>query len=279
MPCKYSFFDNLFPHMVRVFFAPDDGGGSGGSGGADDDPPNEDDEDEPKYSEKQLQERINAAVQKRLAKAARDSKVADKTSEQQQAEITRLTTEVQDLKEALQKTEGSGDKNKGQLEILQKQYDRELKQLRSELDVEKKAREQAEKARRDGERAQALDAALTTARCKDMKAGRRYFDPQIIWDEVEAKWMFQTDSNNIVDIAVGVAEEMPDYLKPPAMSGGSGSQSGSPKVQAQRKEIQRLEKELEEAQKAAHASHMDTQSVAKASMLRRKLKQLQAEVG
>lgn len=274
------FFDNWNVwNPSWVMLSPDTGAGGGGGEGGDDDG-DDGDEDEPKYTEADLQKKIDTAVKRRLQKASRDAKIAAKTLEDKDQELTDLKTQLDELREALQKAEGTTDeKSQGRIEMLQKQYDRDMKQVRSELETERKARESAEAARKQGDRERALDEALQSSGCRDMKAGRRYFSPQIKWDDFEAKWMFETDGGNTVEIDQGVSEEMPDYLKPPSMNGGAGSQSGSPKAAAKRSELEKAQKDLKAAITAAQSNHMDNASLARVNQLRRTVKQLEAEIG
>jgi chromosome segregation ATPase len=252
--------------------APDDGGGGGG---------NEEGDDEPRYSEKEFQAKINEVVQKRLAKSSRELREKDKAIADAKGEIDSLKTQITELQEALAASQGGDkDKMKGEIELLQKQYDRQISALQQSLDQEKQARERAELARKQGERDRLLDEALTSARCLDMKAGRRFFGPQIEWDDLDQKWMFKTEKGNLVEIADGVAEEMPDYLKPPVMgSGGSGSQSGSPRVAAKRAELEKLRKDLESAKRKVSQSPNDNTLVLTVTQLKKKIQQLESEIG
>lgn len=265
--------------------SPDDGSGAGAGGSeggdsGDDDSVDDDSQSgDPVYTEQQLKDRIEDAIRKRLAKTNREIAVKDRELSGLKSKIAELQDQNTDLTEALkQAKENPGKRTDGEIDLITKQHQREVAALQEKLDKETSARKSAEEAHRQGERNRLLDEALQAAGCKDMKAGRRYFSPQVKWDEIESRFMFETESGGMVEIKDGVADELPDYLRPPAMGGGSGSQGGNPRKAAKRSELQKAEKDLQDAIRVAQQSGMDNSAVVRVSTLRKKVKELKADL-
>jgi hypothetical protein len=137
----------------------------------------------------------------------------------------------------------------GRAEILEKRYQRQLAELEAKV-KEQEARAQAEHQRRvDGERDRMLDEALVSVGCTDMKAGRRYFLPDITREDEDGNpadtWLLKTSSGKLIDIATGVMEALPKYLRNPSVNvGGSGTSGGGPKAK-EKDAVKALEKELD----------------------------------
>lgn len=221
--------------------APDVDGGGGGGGGDDDgdvDPP----QDPPAKTFTQAE--LDRIIQDRLKKLQREQKQKDKDMESMRAELEELK------KKADGGNPDPGDANKGQvgdLELKINRLTRELEQTNTKLaEAQKQASEEANKRKRT-ERDKELSDALVAAGCIDMVGGRRYFAEQIVWDEVENKWAYETKSGSQVSIADGVMEELPPYLKPAQMNqGGSGSGGTNPKKKKVQADLDVAKKKLDE---------------------------------
>lgn len=279
------FFDNLDVWTPSwILLAPDSGAGSGDAGdddgsGEGDGGSSRNDDDEPKYSEKDLRDRIENAVKSRLNKANRDLRLKDHDIQKLQDENSKLKERLDEAEATIKSYAENPDKrNEGEIDNLTKKFERETAALRAELEQEKKARETAEKARRDSLRDRMLDEALVAVGCKDMRAGRRIFLPQIKWDEVDQNFMFEKENGTMVEIRDGVEEEMPDYLKPPAMRGGSGSEPMNAKQRARRTELDKQERDLADLQKKLQANPNDRSLLTQISVSKRNIKRLKAEL-
>jgi chromosome segregation ATPase len=273
------FFDNLRKFDIRLFLSPDDGGGDGGGEG-DEEGEGEGGSDEKTYTEEELAKKVEAAVKKRVGKLQRDLRSREKKITEFEGQVTELSTRISDMTEAMESGGGGepDEKLKGQLEMQAKQHERQQAQMRKELAQAKADREEAEKLRRVSDRDRELDDALTAVGCKSMKQGRRYFIPQLQYEDGEG-WMFKTEGGNLVTIDEGVLEELPDNLKPSSMSGGSGSQTGSPKTAAKRAELDKARKELVEARNAFRQDGGSSNaSLAKAHALKKRVAALEAEL-
>lgn len=234
--------------------APDDGAGAGGSGGAD-----EDQDAEPKYTEKDLQQRI-AQSQERWRKGLqrdlkeKDKQVAELTSrlEQTQKQITELQAQKSEA------GEGAGkDRDKeleGRIELLEKKHARQLEELQKQVQAAEQARVAAEQKARLTTRDTLLKQALAEAKCVDVNGGFRILLPEVVYDEDEEDWRIQTPQGNLVTFSEGVKEMLPDYLKPASTQvGGSGSKTGSPARRQKMTELESAKKRLEELKQDAKA--------------------------
>jgi hypothetical protein len=268
-------FDSLSSRFVpkMIFMEADGAGGGGGGGGGDGDgdPGGGGGGGEKTYTEAEYKAGIEDAVKKRVAKMQRELKVRDKDAEGTKKQIEDLQTQLKELEDALEKAKGAPDeKHKGELDLLQKKFDRELESLKSQLETETAARKEAEESRKVAEGDNLLVSALKDAKCRDMKAGQRYFKPQMEWDDVENQWMLRSENGGLVKIDDGIKEEMPDYLKPSSMDGGgSGASGGAPRRRPQQAELEKLKKELVEAQQKV----VQSQGSATALTAFRKIKQ------
>jgi len=269
---------SIFGHLLfgNFFLSPDDGGGSGGGNT----PPNDDPPAEKIYTEAEHKEKVEAAIKGRLQKASRELAAKVKEAEASAARVAELEKEILDLRDLIAKGEGGkpDEKHKGEIELLTKKFEKQVAELEKKLDTEKNARLKAEDQQRLAERNRLLNEALSEAHCKDMKAGLRYFLPQIEWDENEKHWYFRTTSDNVVEIKEGVNEEMPDYWKPASIAGSGNGSGGSPRLAAKRTELDKAKKELEEATaKVKRSGPIDSLLVA-VSMAQKKIKKLEMEL-
>lgn len=140
----------------------------------------------------------------------------------------------------------------GQLELIQKKHEREREEMLHKIGLLEQDRDTERKQRRQVERDRQIDDALLLAGVADSAkvAAARYFLPNIEWDEVDACWMFKTRGGNLVSIAEGVAEEMPDFFKAPRTNrGGAGTTNGTPpRKAAVQKELETAQAKLKELQ-------------------------------
>lgn len=252
--------------VPEVLFAPDDGGGSGGAGGGD--PP-------PTPSKTYTQVEFEEAVKKRLARQAKEH----------QKTIDDLNTKIATLEEKI-KTTPPVDPNdpaakdfNGRLELLESRHAREIDALKQELNTAKADRETEKKSRLEGERDRLITEALSKQQCRDSRAGKRIFLPQVEFDDIENRWMYRTNKNNLVEVEDGIAEEMPDYLKPPQMNGGgSGTGSVPPKAKAKAATLAAEEKKLADLKSAAQKNGAPTSAMVAFTKQQRKVEELKQEL-
>lgn len=186
---------------------------------------------------------------------------------QQEAEEARKKLAARDanpLPPTPNPTPDPNDPNAGQLEILQKRFEREREEREREINALREQTEKERQTRLKLQRDQQLDQALREAgvQSKHMVQARRYFLPQIEWDKVDEKWAFRTLKGNIVDIVDGVSEELPDNLKPSRMpNGGAGNVNGTPAAQQQKaralKEAEALLAELKDKHRRGGGKQSD----------------------
>lgn len=144
---------------------------------------------------------------------------------------------------------------RGQMELLSKRHEREQQTLQAQLQQYKVDLEIEKRKRLETQRDKELSDALSMSQCIDMKAGHRYFLPDIEYDPEEERWMFRTASGNLVSISDGVAEAIPAYLRPATVnSGGSGSTRGSPQKAARQRNLEAEKKKLQELHETAKKS-------------------------
>lgn len=208
----------------------------------------------------------------------------DREIKEQKQKIDQLTSSIEELKSKVDRSthDPVDPVAAGQQEIEQRRYQREMEELRAQIAETKTAAETERQKRLELEKSQLLDNALLSAGVneKHMLMARRYFAPQIVWDDLDQKWMFTTKNNNLVEIADGVQEELPDNLKPSALQrGGAGTNSGLP-VHKQRKakELEEAEKKLQDLKEAARRNGRDQTAFAAFTRQKRVVQLLQQEL-
>ena len=143
----------------------------------------------------------------------------------------------------------------GRMELMEKRHERALEELRVERDNAKAARETEREKRLEIEKDRLLADAIAACGVdpKNRLIADRYFKPCIVWDELEEQWLFKTKAGNLVPVMDGVAEELPDNLKPSRLKhGGAGSSSGMPPARAHaQKELEAAEKKLTDLKEKA----------------------------
>lgn len=230
-----------------VYMAPEgDGAGAGGGGSTGtQDPPNPPAPPEPPKTYSQKEKDADEAKLRR--RYDREIKELKKQLEQQNEAIESLKKKPDPVPPS---TNPSGDPTTdGRLELLEKRFARTEEELNEKIKAADQRAEAEKRTRLNLQRDQLLDEALRDAGVmgKHMTQARRFFLPQVEWDDLEGDnggWMFRTRNGNIVPIMDGVAEELPDNLKPSKMKhGGAGNTNGLPGQQ------QRKHRELEDAKK------------------------------
>ena len=249
----------LYGYNKHFYMSPegDPGVGSGGSGDSAEGnspppppPPPSMGDDEPMISKREADKQ--RAEQRR--KHERSMKEIQKRMEAQEAELEKLKKQqaAPPAPPTGARTVGATeeDTTAGKLEIMEQRFNRQIEELQKQVaDAQGTAQEEREK-RLSLERAQLIDKALADAGVapKLLVQARRFFDPQVVWDKLEERWMFETTTGNMVEIAEGVAFELPDNLKSTKMKGGSGTSSGMPaKRKAQHAALEAAKKRMSEA--------------------------------
>lgn len=246
----------------RIFFAPDDGGGDGGG-----DPP----------AKTFTQADLDKIVQERLGKIKRDNDAKDKQILKMGSDLDDLRNQIAALSEEKPPVSDPNDL-KGKLELMESRYKKQIDDLNKKIGEAELARRDEHSRRLETERDKELSDGLAAAQCKDSANARYIFLPRIKYDDTEQKWLYHLVKGGTVSIADGVAEEMPDYLKPASLQGGgSGSSTGSPKRATQMKAIDHEKKILDELEARAKKSGR-MQDVAVHQKQKRKVQQLEREL-
>lgn len=187
-------------------------------------------------------------------KYEREQKVLKKQLEELQAKNKSSSADDDDDDDL----SSSGDpKQAGSDALRAKRMERQLEALREKLEKAEEHRTQEISRRRALERDQQISQALDRAGCLDNAkvSAHRHFLPQIVWDDVDEGWVFETlEGNAVVSIIEGIVEELPDYFK--AKRGKSGSGGGNA---TSGKPVPRLAKQraLDDAKKQLSAIEED----------------------
>lgn len=234
----------------HLYMSPDgDGAGGGGgtsSGTATPPAPPAPAPPAPKTYTQQEKDTDEAKLRRRYDREIKELK---QTAAKQTASIEELKAQATNPLPPSITPPASDGSTEGRIELLEKRYARTEEELNTKIQAAQDAAEQEKQTRLRLQRDQKLDEALREAGVlgKHMIQARRYFLPQVEWDELEGEtggWVFRTRDKNFVPILDGVAEELPDNLKPSKMKhGGAGNMSGLPQHQ------QRKQRELEDAKK------------------------------
>jgi len=134
-----------------------------------------------------------------------------------------------------------------------------------ELEQERVIRIKAEEKAKQKELDVILSTALSKADVVDLEGGRRYFMPQMVWDEDTERWLFEGKDGIKVEIPKGIEDELPAWLKKSYVGGGAGSRgsSGSSSGKSNVVDLQNRVKELEEkARKTGIAADIQAFSMA-----------------
>jgi hypothetical protein len=146
---------------------------------------------------------------------------------------------------------GAPSGNRDEVNRLQsqlKKMEKKLEEMGEHLKEEREAREDEFVKRLSTERDALITKALTDNKCVSVDGGLKYFRDMLEWDETKEKWVFiEPETNAKLDVAEGIKDYMPDWLKAStAKSGGAGGRgSGRGEAQvnakAQEDELKRLE--------------------------------------
>jgi len=112
---------------------------------------------------------------------------------------------------------------------MRRKHEREMEALRRELDKEKEVRMQADERSKITRLNSTISDILGKLDVVDIEGAKRYFMPQIEFEESEdgGDFVFKTKDGLLVPLDKGLADELPPYLKRPATAGGAGSRGSS----------------------------------------------------
>jgi hypothetical protein len=200
---------------------------------------------------------VDRIVTDRVKKLDRENKQKDNRISELTEQFNQLQGQLtQLLQEKEAKNNPPSDDVQGQINILTERHRREAEQLAAKIeDLTTKLTDQT-KRRLETERDKEVTEGLNNAGCTDLKMGKRWAAPQVVYDEVDGRWVFELEKGGVVTIAEGIAEELPDYLKKArSTGGGSGSTTGSAlktsqlqqKLQAETNKLQQLREAAERA--------------------------------
>lgn len=187
--------------------------------------------------------------------------------------------EMLSLKEKQKEDPPAPDDLRGQMELMERKHKREVEGLTTrQQELEKTLA--AEKQRRlETERDRELSEALSVVGCIDGTAGRRYFLPEIEFDEESTKWMYRTAKGNLVSIADGVAEAMPPYLRPAKLDGGgSGSSKGGSTKATRAKQLEEAKRKLADLYDTTRKSGAKQSDINAYTQQKRLVQRLESEV-
>jgi len=230
--------------LIWRLMSPDDPGGEGSSATGTAPPPPPPEPAEPTITEKEANRR-EAALRRSYER---------KLKEQEQR-MAALEEKISNLSQPAPDPEPNpgaiGDPNvAGQLELLQKRHEREVQNLKEQIELLTSEATQERKKRRTVERDRLLSEALQLAGVaeKAKVPATRHFLHNIEWDDIDGEWYYKTKGGNFVPIHEGVAEEMLDIFRSPKTSrGGAGTTNGAPPRRAAvQKDLERERAKLEQ---------------------------------
>lgn len=262
-------FDRYFD--LKVLYHPDPPGGTGLE-----DPPAD-----PPIEKTFTQAEVDKFIERRLASVKREN---DKSLKTLQDQINAVNLQN---KELLEKLDSHNPPNpnppskelQGQLELQQKKHDRELEAFRKEIDELKTVAQDEKRKRMDTELKKLIQDALSKSGCRDLLAGERYFLPQIQWDEVENQYIFNTKKGSVLSIEDGIQDELPDYMRSPAMQGGgSGARSGGTRNSEKRRMLEQEKAKLVELKTNARKNGGKSEDVVQVTRQQRKVAELEAQL-
>jgi hypothetical protein len=226
------------------------------------------------------QAQVDEFIKKRVKNHERDNKALQLQLKQTQDTLTQVQEQLKTLQQkSNEPPPPAPDDVQGQLTLMAERHRREVEGLTTQIETLKKQGEAEVRRRREVERDRELTESLTKAECTDLKVGKRLFAPQIIYDDVDDKWVFQLEKGSgIVSIEEGIEEELPDYLRKARSrgvgSGSSGNGSGGTRnLSTQARQLETEEKKLEKlalAAKSGKPSDIQQYQVQKAEVTRRK---------
>lgn len=247
-----SRFGGFGRYEPKVLFAPDGGDNGGGGAGGDDDGGTA------TISKEEHQKEIERLQKKFDNSSAELRRLSQSKEKELKAELEKTTDRLKELEKL---TQGDLDDNdlppkiKGKIEVIRDGFNKQYSELKTRFEESQKALEEEHKRRLEVERDRQLSDALQAAGCRDNVGGRRYFVPDIEFDDDSKTWMLRTQQGNLVSIADGVQAGLPDYLKDPAtVGGGSGASGGTVKAATSQKQLELLDKEIQTLQKEMETS-------------------------
>lgn len=213
------------------------------------------------FSDEQ-QEKLNAILAKEKQAAERK---AQRELDKLKAQLAEREAELEEARTKVQATtDGETDLRK-RMEALERTNQTLAENLKREAE-----------ARKATERDRLIDEALTRAGCIDLKAGRRFYAPDIV-EEDGLGFRLKMDDGTVVPVADGITRSLPDYLKASTMrSGGSGAVSSGARSSEPSK-IEAAKSELEAAKATLKANPSSNTAMVQVSMAQKKLTALEAE--
>lgn len=167
----------------------------------------------------------------------------------------------------------------GQLEIAQKRWERERQELQGKIESLNSNFEKEKQNRLNLQKERLLDDALASVGVskENLMVARRYFEPDIQWDELDQEWMYRTNKGHMVPILDGVEEFIPDTLRPPKIArGGAGTQAGVPaRVQRAQRELEQEKARLAELKNAVQKNPRDNSLLANWTTQKHKVAQME----
>lgn len=239
------------------FRTPDGDGGDAGGGGAGGDA------DAPKYTQKELEQRIADSHKHWRKGLQKESKEKDTKIAGLETKLSELTAQIEELNQR-KATGGTStpvqdDELQGKIELLERKHAKALDELNRKVEDADRRRAAAEEKAKMTRRDTLLNQALAKAKCIDMTAGYRIFLPDVEFDEDEDTWVLRTPQGNTTSLDEGVASLLPEYLKPAtADHGGSGSRTGSP---TRRQKVSEFESEKKKLQTLRTQTTQDPNNV------------------
>lgn len=237
--------------------------------------PEQQQQDPPDGEEKKFtQAEVDQLIQGRIGNLTKKIEGLDTQLKLKDAENAATKKELDDLNIKLKSPEGDVQ---GRLAILESTHNKAIEGIQAKLTA---AEQTAQKERNDRMallKSTKLQDALDKAGCRKdaQKLGQNHFANQVVWDDDTNDWMFTLSAGGLVTVEAGVAAELQDFMKDPAIK-ASGAGGNPQKGGVKAKKLEAEKKKLEELEKRAKASGRDPDIVA-AMQQKRLVGQLEAE--
>lgn len=176
---------------------------------------------------------------------------AEKQEKKLKEEMDVLRKQIDDLTGTGKKKDGDDAETlQARLEIMEKRAKQREDELNQAIERERKAREAAEEKERQAERVRLLMDALELVGVENKELGKRYFNSQVIWDEVDERWAFKMQDGKVVALKEGIELELPPELKPSKLRSGAGATGSTTAGKtSKQKELEQLDARISNLKK------------------------------
>lgn len=215
--------------------------------------------------------------------AAKQRRAYERNAREQQADFDRKLAEAQ-AKAGTQTTQTPTDDptGAGLYEVEKARWERSQAELKAQIERLEGGLATERQTRKELERDRQLDEAMAAVGIpeKNFKLARRFFLPDIVWDEIDGAWLFKTPKDNLIGIRDGVEEFLPENLRPSRIrNGGAGTSGGLPAAAARtQRDLEQAKAALAQAEAALKKRPSDNALLTKFSTAKQKVKQLELDL-